>query len=462
MDIGDTYRPLVHFTALKNWLNDPNGWSYYNGEYHLFYQHNPYSVEWGNMSWGHAITKDFVHWRHLPLAMVRDQDYDASGVFSGSAIVEDNKHYLLYTGVANEQFDYEQSQCMAVSQDGINYTKYTINPVLRPNGKTNSLLDYRDPKLWKTGSNYTFVLSTKDDKGGKVEVYNMTSLEEPTAISYRGAFQNEGFGYMWECPDYFELDGQGIMIFSVMGGGHALGYREDNLTYIGNVPLLDTLEEGFNEPIKAIELMDYGTDFYAPQSMVTPDHRRLVIGWLRMQKPMANSDWTGMMTVPREITLRDNTIYYQPCQEILDVFQQPVKAINGSEDTYSYHNSAAYKIDCKGSANRDMAIYLKSQDQEAYEMPMMQIDYASEQDSVIVTVHGEGGESAIYKAPIHNTDEEQMTILLDRSVIEVYINGGRSVISVASLLLPMSGELHIDAEEWTIMCYDGKEGWSDV
>ena len=147
-------RPIFHLTPWVGWMNDPNGFSYYRGQYHLFYQYNPYDTQWDAMHWGHAVSHDLLHWTYLPAALAPDAPYDSFGCFSGSAMeLPDGKQLLLYTGVRKEGGDKGkeyQTQCVAVG-DGMDYQKYAQNPVLDaadlPEGL--SPYDFRDPKIWR-------------------------------------------------------------------------------------------------------------------------------------------------------------------------------------------------------------------------------------------------------------------------------------------------------------------------
>ncbi len=148
-------RPAFHLSPYTGWMNDPNGFSYYKGQYHMFYQYYPYDTKWGPMHWGHAVSKDLLHWEFLPAALAPDNIYDRDGCFSGSAIeMPDGRHLLMYTGVLNkgvEDNDHfvEQTQCIAIG-DGEEYEKYAGNPVIGekdlPEGAF--IKDFRDPKLW--------------------------------------------------------------------------------------------------------------------------------------------------------------------------------------------------------------------------------------------------------------------------------------------------------------------------
>ena len=149
-------RPDFHLSSRAGWMNDPNGLSYYKGKYHMFYQYHPYDSHWGPMHWGHAVSKDLLHWEYLPVSLAPDADFDRDGCFSGSAIVlPDGRHLLLYTGVSKEtQPDGSlrdiQTQCVAIG-DGVDYEKYTGNPVLARNDLPDgsSKFDFRDPKIWQ-------------------------------------------------------------------------------------------------------------------------------------------------------------------------------------------------------------------------------------------------------------------------------------------------------------------------
>ena len=173
-------RPDFHLSTRTGWLNDPNGFSYYKGEYHMFYQYHPYDSHWGPMHWGHAVSKDLLHWEYLPAALAPDEFYDRDGCFSGSAIeLPDGRQLLMYTGVIKERqknggFCEVQTQCLAVG-DGRDYEKYENNPVLDekdlPEGS--SRFDFRDPKMWrKKDGTYCCVIGNRPaDGSGQILLY---------------------------------------------------------------------------------------------------------------------------------------------------------------------------------------------------------------------------------------------------------------------------------------------------
>ena len=182
-EISASERPVYHLTPWVGWMNDPNGFCWYQGQYHLFYQYYPYKTIWGPMHWGHAVSRDLLRWEYLPAAMAPDMPYDKDGCFSGSAAeLPDGRQLLLYTGVCkSEDLNPEghyydiQTQCVAVG-DGVNYEKIPQNPVLTvkdlPEGY--SKYDFRDPKIWQEpdGTYSAVAVARTEDKSGAVILYH--------------------------------------------------------------------------------------------------------------------------------------------------------------------------------------------------------------------------------------------------------------------------------------------------
>ena len=207
--ISPEERPSFHVTGGTGWINYPNGFSYYNGEYHLFYQYHPYSNEWGPMHWGHLSSKDMLAWKRLPVVMAPEESYDNFGCFSGSALeLSDGRHLLMYTGVgyvgdtpmANGELPTHQTQCMAVG-DGVNYEKYENNPVITgddiPEG--GSKVDFRDPKIWKEDDGYFYAVISNmtDDGNSRILLYRSPDgfkWEYVTVLDHSDA----KLGKMWE------------------------------------------------------------------------------------------------------------------------------------------------------------------------------------------------------------------------------------------------------------------------
>lgn len=319
-------RPEFHLSARVGWMNDPNGFSYYKGEYHLFYQYYPYAPYWGPMHWGHAVSRDLLHWDFLPAALAPDSPYDRDGCFSGSAVeLPDGRHLLMYTGVlrtSQEDGGHHdvQTQCIAVG-DGTDYEKYPGNPVITkehlPEGA--SIYDFRDPKLWrcKDGTYRCVAGSRPLDGSGQILLYS-----SPDGFQWKFEkvlIKNQNrFGKMWECPDFFELDGKHVLLISPQDMlPQDFEYHNGNgtLCVTGSYDEeMDIFTEEHNQAI------DYGIDFYASQTILTPDGRRVMIGWMQnwdtcnLHHP--SRKWFGQMSLPRELSIRNGRLYQNPVREL--------------------------------------------------------------------------------------------------------------------------------------------------
>lgn len=319
-------RPGFHLSARVGWMNDPNGFSFYNGEYHLFHQYYPYDSHWGSMHWAHVVSNDLLHWRYLPAALAPDAEYDRDGCFSGSAItLPDGKQLLLYTGVAREtQPDGSmrdiQSQCIAVG-DGIDYEKYPENPVIDRNllPEDGSRYDFRDPKVWqKADGSYRCVVGNCTEEGdGRVLLYSSRDCIRWKFEKILAANEKR-FGRMWECPDFFMLDGKAVLLVSPQDMlPQGFEYHNGN----GTLCLTGTYDEETDTFVEEKnQAIDYGIDFYAPQTVLAPDGRRIMIGWMQnwdtcnLHSP--EQPWFGQMSLPRELSVKNGRLYQQPVREL--------------------------------------------------------------------------------------------------------------------------------------------------
>ena len=324
--IGKEERPGFHLAARVGWMNDPNGFSWYQGEYHLFYQYHPYDSHWGPMHWGHAVSKDLLHWEYRPAALAPDTEYDRDGCFSGSAVtLPDGRQLLMYTGVSRQmQPDGSvrdvQVQCAAAG-DGTDYEKCAQNPVLAeqdlPDG--GSRFDFRDPKLWqKPDGTYGCVVGNcTADGDGRVLLYH-----SPDGLHWNFksvlAANDRRFGRMWECPDFFLLDGKAVLLVSpqdMLPQGFEYHNGNGTLCLIGSY---DEAAETFAE--EHHQAVDYGIDFYAPQTVLAPDGRRIMIGWMQnwdtcnLHTP--DQPWFGQMSLPRELSVKGGRLYQKPVREL--------------------------------------------------------------------------------------------------------------------------------------------------
>ena len=307
----ETYRPQFHFTPQKNWMNDPNGPVYLDGEYHLFYQYNPFGDKWGHMSWGHAVSTDLVHWQHLPVALSEE---DGIMIFSGSAVVDEKNTsgfgqngkpamVAIYTGY--RPADKMQAQYIAFSTDrGRSWTKYSGNPVIDIKST-----EFRDPKVFWYEPTKRWIMVVALSAEHKLRFYSSPDLKQWTPLSEFGPAG--ATGGVWECPDLFELPVDGdpahtrwVLIVNMNPGGVAGGSGAQY--FIGSFDGTRFQPESKDQT----RWVDYGKDFYAVTSWSnTPrdDGRRLWIGWMnnwQYGQEIPTSPWRSAQTIPRAVALK--------------------------------------------------------------------------------------------------------------------------------------------------------------
>ena len=318
-------QPRFHLTGGIGWINDPNGFSVYKGEYHLFYQYHPYDTKWGPMHWGHAKTRDFIRWERLPAALAPDEEYDQDGCFSGSAVeLPDGRQLLLYTGVRRKRredgyvVDY-QTQCAAIG-DGVDFEKYDCNPVIGADllPKGGSELDFRDPKIWREGDAFYAVVGNRcEDDSGTVLLFESDDGLHWRYVSVLSACHNQ-YGKMWECPDFFPLDDKAVLLVSpqeMKAIGLEFHPGNANVCLIGHYD-----RERHHLMRERVQAIDYGLDFYAPQTLSAPDGRRIMIAWMQNWDTALccpkDLRFMGQMTIPRELAVRDGRLIQNPVREL--------------------------------------------------------------------------------------------------------------------------------------------------
>lgn len=315
-------RPVFHAVPPVGWCNDPNGWSCFGGQYHLFYQYHPYGTNWGPMHWGHAVTKDFLHWQDRPCALAPDAPFDQNGCFSGGAMEWKGKQLILYTGVMPEGEGEIQQQCLALG-DGETYEKAAA-PVLtcdeQPAGASRK--DFRDPFLFaQDGMVYMLVGGRGFNGHGRLLLYRNPRPED-TAVRWEFVqvlAENDGsLGSMWECPGLFTLEGRTVLIISPQFVHQAA----DDRYHCGNdTAALIGRWGGPGTPFvrQADQPLDSGLDFYAPQTLETPDGRRVLLGWMQNWDhcyPPQDAPWYGQMSLPRELFWQGEVLCQRPVREL--------------------------------------------------------------------------------------------------------------------------------------------------
>ena len=342
---GERYRPQLHFSAKRNWINDPNGLIYWDGEYHLFFQYNPFGDQWGHMSWGHAVSTDLVHWTELPVAIPEDE---RASIFSGSVVVDfhnssgfgDGKTpplVAIYTGCLRVPTG-GQAQELAFSHDrGRTWVKYEGNPVLDL-----GMRDFRDPKVFWHVPTSRWVMLVSMAHEYRLAFYVSSDLRDWTFLSdFKSEDTQQG---IWECPDIFEmpLDEEGsvwVVKVDVLEGHPSKG--SGARLFFGNFD--GTHFTACDEP--ASPWADYGADFYAAVAWGnTQDVRKqpVWIGWMnchRYAKHLPTAPWRGAMSVPREISLRRTS-------DGLQFLQRPVPELESLRKNLLFDGSVSLADQC--------------------------------------------------------------------------------------------------------------------
>lgn len=305
----DFQRPQYHFLPAANWMNDPNGPIWWKGKYHLFYQYNPNGAFWGTMHWGHGVSSDLVHWKHLPVAFAPTPGGpDKDGVFTGSAVIHNGVPTVLYTGVRPEV------QCLATSDDDmIVWKKHPGNPVIASPPPGIQATGFRDPALWQEKDGWYMVIgSGNKGVGALILLYHSSDLVHWKYLhplfagkARAGADPKNSVasGEMWECPDFFPLGDKHVLIVSTEGTTrYWIGtYRDHRFE----------AESG--------GILDPGA-FYAPKSIADGSGRRILWGWIQERRSVEAqkaAGWSGVMSLPRILTLRpDGRLGIAPAPEL--------------------------------------------------------------------------------------------------------------------------------------------------
>ncbi|WLR57759.1 glycoside hydrolase family 32 protein [Mesobacillus subterraneus] len=470
--INQMYRHHYHLMPECGWMNDPNGFSCFNNEYHLFYQHYPYDTMWGPMHWAHAVSPDLIRWTHKEIALKPDKKYDRNGIFSGSGLQVGNEHWLYYTGHTDSHLDLlydekfkkksdtaipasepliRQVQCLARSEDGVTYKKFLDNPIIGidqiPEGIR--IEDFRDPKVWvhnnkffmavgsKSIENISHVLFYVSTDGVKWEFLNRLTL-------------GKSFGTVWECPDLFELDGKHVLLFSPQDKPR-VGYDFENVH--SSMALIGSFDYSTGEfTVESDQEIDQGFDFYAPQSLLTLEGKRVMIAWMNMwdmKYPLheLGHGWNGSMTLPRELSIKDGRLIQRPYHTIENYQDIQVELndfiISGEykndrlndmsqriDIKFNMEHSSHFSIDFfKGAKekltltfnkNRNQMVLDRKESTYAIENLAYKNDYSRSQN-------------------IDLSKEVKLSVFLDVSSIEIFVNGGELVFTSLFFTEEMGG-----------------------
>lgn len=439
----DPHRPQYHFTPPANWLNDPNGLIQWRGQYHVFYQHNPFAPVHGHIHWGHAVSDDLIHWRDLPLALAPTAGgTDAGGCWSGCAVDDGGVPTLLYTGVL------PQAVHLATSADGLlTWQKDAGNPVLP--GLPADLAataggDFRDPFVWRANGQWHMVIGTRvEGVGGLVVRYRSDNLRRwtyggPVLQGRMDQVNPFSTGAMWECPNLLDFGTRQALIISTQDPAWRLMYPFYVTGTLGPAGFAVERQELLVHP-------GTGGDFYAPQAMRRADGSYLLWGWLnegRDEAARRRAGWAGALSLPLTVSLAaDGYLALAPATE--------VQALRGEHRHYEgiVPDAAGWQADIVGDCleliaqlepGTEIGLKLRcSPDGQEYttvavQQAPRQIVIDRRHASLDATV-----DSGPAIAPLKSATDDPLTlhIFLDRSTIEVFADAGRTVL--ATRIYPM-------------------------
>lgn len=440
--------PRYHIAPPFGWCNDPNGMCFYKGQYHFFYQHYPYEPRWGPMHWGHVVSDDLAYWKHLPIALTPEEPYEAGGgCFSGSAIEKDGKLYLMYTGhlsaTPEEEaaigFGHIEFQCLASSEDGIHFEKSAINPVIEDSDvadKDVSIHDIRDPKVWIHDGKYYAVLGsrTPDMAHGQILLFESKDLTKSWRCKAISARSDGTLGGMWECPNFAEIDGEDVLVFSPMDLP-----TDDGRFYYDKVAGVLIGKLNYRNGLFAhgdFQYLDKGFDFYAPQIMETPDGRTVMIGWLDMwnvEMHETRDGWAGHMSIPRELHVKDGKIFSTPVPELQKLRKwKPIILKDVVIDEATTFDGVAGEaceliLTIDAAESKKFSIALRASDVEQTVLTYnsngtFKFDRTNAGEPI-------GGFTSVREIQIEPQEKLKLHIFIDRSSVEVFINDGAEVMS---------------------------------
>jgi len=407
-----------HLMPPTGWLNDPNGLCFFRGEYHVFYQYSPFDANGGVKFWGHYKSRDLLSWDQCPVMLYSDETYDAHGAYSGSALCEEDGLYLYYTGNIKHAGDYdfvltgrEQNTAVAYSPDGVHlgWKRLLMGSGDYPAGLS---LHVRDPKVWKQDGRYYMLLGART-AAGQGEALVFASDDKFRWAHINTLRTPEPFGYMWECPDLFELDGQWFLLVSPQGVPKS-GPGFENIYTTGYFPLSGDFRGECS--LGAFMPLDFGFDFYAPQTF-SDGKRRLLVGWMGMPdadyaNPTAAWGWQHCLTVPREVSCRDGRLVLNPAREL--------EALRKARQGFPF--AGEYTIEDLSPASD---IWIACEDGLSLDLSGVSLQAA---DGVLTLTAREGGCGREKRtAPIGRL--RSLRILADTSALEIFVNDGETVLS---------------------------------
>ncbi|WP_345242780.1 sucrose-6-phosphate hydrolase [Pontibacillus salipaludis] len=456
---ADPHRLRFHIQPPVGLLNDPNGFVQYNGTYHMFYQWMPFKTGHGAKFWGHYTSDDLVNWQAEPIALTPSEWFEKNGCYSGSAVEANGLMNLFYTGnVKDEEGKRESYQVLATSEDGIHFEKQGVVLEL-PEEYT---AHFRDPKVWKHGEYWYMVVGTQNhDLQGRVALFRSSDLsdwEHMGVVTGAHTDQLDDFGFMWECPDLFELEDKHVLVVSPQGlevqGNHYQNVYQSGY-FVGDMNYeTGKLEHG------SFKELDQGFEFYAPQTTLDDQGRRILVGWMGVpdqdeeHHPTIKHKWIHTLTLPRELTLDGDKLIQKPIVELEKLRKEEISyervELNGVETTIEGIEGDAFELQLGFEHNKA----------DVFELTL--------RNNARVVYHKPSGELTLERKRFEDRRMESRTckigeledllLFVDTSSVEMFVNGGEEVFTARyypeqenrSVYFASSGELTLNVSHWKL------------
>lgn len=420
----DRWRLKYHIMPESGWLNDPNGLCQFQGTYHIYYQYSPFDVTGKMKLWGHVTTKDFITWTQEEPILFPDHKRDAHGVYSGSAFIENDTIYYYYTGNVKlydrSDYDYtyhgrEQNTLLVSSKDGYHISDKQVI-LTNADYPDDMSCHVRDPKLYKKNDTYYMVLGARDcTDRGCVLVYKSKNLHDWTYVNR--LYGAEPFGYMWECPDVFDLDGQTVLL-TCPQGVKAKGYDYQNVYQSGYFLVEGDISSSYT--LQPFHQLDRGFDFYAPQTFLDENGRRILIGWMGLpdipyENPTVAKGWEHALTIPRILYIKDGRIHQEPIKELQQLRKKSIRCCVADVKTYKILERI-YECLIDISSEDDFTLQLRNSVELAYSVSTHTL-------SLVMKENGYGRDTRSVKLE----KLKNLQIFSDSSSLEIFVNDGEEV-----------------------------------
>ena len=434
----EQYRPQIHFSPSQNWMNDPNGMVYYDGTYHLFYQYNPYSNDWGNMSWGHATSTDLIHWTEQSVALTKT---DLGDIFSGSCVIDkDNtagfgKNAMIAFYTANGE---KQQQAIAYSTDGgTSFTHYSGNPVI----SNTTMNDFRDPKVFWHEESQQWIMSLAKGYEYAIDFYGSKDLKSWTKLSsFTSSVERCNKG-QWECPDLLRMKYNGeekwVLVVSVNPGGPTSG--SGTMYFVGSFDGTNFTADNLEYPL----FLDYGMDNYAGVTWSNTGDRIILLGWMNNWNYAGSvpcTPWRSAMTLPRELSLIDYNGTPLLAGKVVSEIDKIAGTWTDVKEGQTFDSADAYHLQVTLSTASNQTVTLQNESKEKF---VIELNAAAKRlvarrnaNTGAISFSGQFSLPSV-QAPLNTTASEMtLDIYIDQSSVEVISSDG--AVSLTNLVFPTS------------------------